>query len=108
MVAAAKWTMLNACEGRGCRMCLAIPGKLVEKADVDGILTGRVQFGGISRQVCLDYLPEAELGDYVLVHVGFAISRIDEEEAQKTYQFLEESGMVEEELRAMGIGEGHA
>ncbi len=85
-------------------MCLAIPGKLVEKKDVDGILTGRVQFGGISRQTCLDFLPEAEVGDYVLVHVGFAISRIDEEEARKTYEFLEQSGMVEEELRAMGIG----
>jgi hydrogenase expression/formation protein HypC len=79
-------------------MCLAIPGKLVEKREIDGILTGKVQFGGITREACLDFLPEAEVGEYVLVHVGFAISRIDEEEAQKTYEYLEKMGIVSEEL----------
>jgi hydrogenase expression/formation protein HypC len=82
-------------------MCLAIPGKLVEKREIDGVLTGKVKFGGISREACLDFLPEAEVGDYVLVHVGFAISRIDEEEARKTYEYLEKTGMVDEELAAM-------
>ena len=79
-------------------MCLAIPGKLVEKSEIDGILTGKVKFGGITREACLDFLPEAQVGDYVLVHVGFAISRIDEEEAHKTYQYLEEIGAIDEEL----------
>ncbi|HVJ09807.1 MAG TPA: HypC/HybG/HupF family hydrogenase formation chaperone [Acidisarcina sp.] len=82
-------------------MCLAIPGKLVEKREVDGILTGKVKFGGITREACMDFLPEAEVGDYVLVHVGFAISRIDEEEAHKTYEYLQKTGMVDEELSAM-------
>jgi hydrogenase expression/formation protein HypC len=82
-------------------MCLAIPGKLINKRDVDGVLTGKVKFGGITRETCLDFLPEAEVGDYVLVHVGFAISRIDEEEARKTYEYLEKTGLVEEELAAM-------
>ena len=79
-------------------MCLAIPGKLVEKREIDGMLTGKVQFGGITREACLDFLPEAQVGEYVLVHVGFAISRIDEEEAHKTYEYLEKMGIVSEEL----------
>jgi hydrogenase expression/formation protein HypC len=79
-------------------MCLAIPGKLVEKSEIGGILAGKVQFGGITREACLDFLPEAQVGDYVLVHVGFAISKIDEEEAHKTYQYLEEIGVIDEEL----------
>jgi hydrogenase expression/formation protein HypC len=79
-------------------MCLAIPGKLIEKSEADGILTGRVAFGGITRQACLDFLPEAQVGDYVLVHVGFAISRIDEEEARKSYEYLQQAGLIDEEL----------
>jgi hydrogenase expression/formation protein HypC len=79
-------------------MCLAIPGKLIEKREIEGLFTGKVQFGGITREACLDFVPEAEVGDYVLVHVGFAISRIDEEEARKTYEYLEKMGIVSEEL----------
>jgi hydrogenase expression/formation protein HypC len=60
--------------------------------------TGRVQFGGTVRQVRLDFVPEAAVGDYVLVHVGFAISKVDEQEAHRTYQLLEEMGALEEEL----------
>ena len=71
-------------------MCLAIPGKLIEITSSDGIRTGRVNFGGIVKQVCLEYTPEAKLGDYVLVHVGFALNTIDEKEAAKTYKALEE------------------
>ena len=85
-------------------MCLAIPGKLVEKTESGGMLTGRVQFGGILRDACLDFLPEAEVGDYVLIHVGFAISRLDEDEARKSYEYLEQSGLLEEELNAMAAG----
>ena len=66
-------------------MCLAIPGKLVSKEGHNGIRMGRVQFGGITRETCLDFVPEASVGDYVIVHVGFAISRVDREEAERSY-----------------------
>ena len=79
-------------------MCLAIPGKLLDSKEQDGTRVGRVQFGGIVRQVCLDFVPEAAVGDYVIVHVGFAISRVDTEEAERTYKLLEEMGVLEEEL----------
>ena len=72
-------------------MCLAIPGKLIElTGDPSGIRTGRVNFGGIVKQVCLEYTPDAQPGDYVLVHVGFALSKVDETEAARTYKALEE------------------
>ncbi len=72
-------------------MCLAIPGKLIEiTTDPAGVKMGRANFGGIVKQVCLEYTPEVEAGDYVLVHVGFALSKVDENEAARTYQLLEE------------------
>lgn len=71
-------------------MCLAIPGKVVETFDRAGMQMARVQFGGITREACLEYVPETKIGEYVLVHVGFAISRVDEEEAHRTYQALME------------------
>jgi len=71
-------------------MCLAIPGKVIEVYEERGLRMGRVDFGGTIRKACLEHLPEAGLGDYVLVHVGFALSRVDSEEAQRTYSFLEE------------------
>ena len=72
-------------------MCLAIPGKLIEIArDSNGVRMGKANFGGIVKQVCLEYTPEVEAGDYVLVHVGFALSKVDENEAARTYQLLEE------------------
>jgi hydrogenase expression/formation protein HypC len=72
-------------------MCLAIPGKLIEiNPDAEGVLMGRANFGGIVKQVCLEYTPEVAIGDYVLVHVGFALSKVDEEEAARTYKALEE------------------
>lgn len=83
---------------QGNLMCLAIPGKVLEVVQQDGISTGRVQFGGIIRSVCLDFVPEAKAGDYVVVHVGFAISRVDEAEAARTYQLLEEMGVLQQEL----------
>jgi hydrogenase expression/formation protein HypC len=71
-------------------MCLAIPGKLIEIAtDPNGVRMGKANFGGIVKQVCLEYTPEVEKGDYVLVHVGFALSKVDEAEAARTYQALE-------------------
>ena len=79
-------------------MCLAVPGKVLTKQNVGGVEVGQVQFGGITRQVALGFVPEAEVGDYVMVHVGFAISRVDAEEAQRTYEILEQLGALEEEL----------
>lgn len=78
-------------------MCLAVPGKLVEAQSISDSRVGVVEFGGIRRSVFLDFVPEAQVGDYVLVHVGFAISRLDEEEAQRTYKLLEHIGMLEVE-----------
>lgn len=72
-------------------MCLAIPGKLVQiERDAQGVLMGKANFGGIVKQVCLEYTPDAVVGEYLLVHVGFALSKVDEEEAARTYKALEE------------------
>jgi hydrogenase expression/formation protein HypC len=78
-------------------MCLAIPGKLIEVSeDAHGVRMGKANFGGIVKQVCLEYTPEANEGDYVLVHVGFALGKVDEEEAARTYQLLEEMEQLAE------------
>ena len=79
-------------------MCLAIPGKVAEIQQKEGVRTGRVLFGGIVREACLDFVPEANVGDYVMVHVGFAISVVDKEEAERTYALLESMGVLNEEL----------
>jgi len=78
-------------------MCLAIPGKLLEiKGDPFGVPMGRTDFGGIVKQVCLQYTPEANPGDYLLVHVGFALGIVDEAEAERTYQLLKEMEQLNE------------
>lgn len=69
-------------------MCLAVPGKILETTDVGIARFAKVDFGGVTRQVQLDFVPEAETGDYVLVHVGFAISKVSAEEAKRTYELL--------------------
>lgn len=79
-------------------MCLAIPGKIISSEVNDGVRVGRVQFGGITRATCLDFVPEASVGDYVIVHVGFAISRVDREEAERSYELLESMGLLKGEL----------
>jgi hydrogenase expression/formation protein HypC len=79
-------------------VCLAIPGKVLEIQEAGPLRSARVQFGGIVRQVSLNFVPEAGLGDYVMVHVGFAISRIDASEAERTYKILEEMGALETDL----------
>jgi hydrogenase expression/formation protein HypC len=71
-------------------MCLGIPGKLIEVYQQNELPMGKVEFGGIAKEVCLAYTPEAQLGEYLLVHVGFAISRIDEAEAQEIFSYLEQ------------------
>ncbi|MCG8556533.1 MAG: HypC/HybG/HupF family hydrogenase formation chaperone [Proteobacteria bacterium] len=70
-------------------MCLALPGRIIERLDgLGGMPFARVQFGSIVRQVCLAYTPEAEVGDYVIVHVGFALQRLDEEAAERSLELL--------------------
>jgi len=74
-------------------MCLGIPGEVLSiTTAADGVRRGRARFGGVVREVCLDLVPEAEVGDYVIVHVGFAISRIDAEEAGRVFELLSEMG----------------
>ncbi|MDE3213396.1 MAG: HypC/HybG/HupF family hydrogenase formation chaperone [Bacteroidota bacterium] len=79
-------------------MCLAIPGKIESiESDLEGLIRkGKVSFGGIIKEISLDMVPEAEVGDYVLVHVGVAISRIDEEEARRTLEYFREIGELED------------
>ncbi|AKU90145.1 HypC/HybG/HupF family hydrogenase formation chaperone [Vulgatibacter incomptus] len=77
-------------------MCLAIPGELVELVEKHGLRFGKVRFAGVSREVCMEYQPQAQIGDFVLVHVGFAISTIDREEAAKAWEVLEALGQTEE------------
>ena len=77
-------------------MCLGIPGELLDVRDVKGLKFGKVRFGGITRDVCLEYAPDALPGDYVVVHVGFAISKIDRDEAARSYAVLEELGQTGE------------
>jgi hydrogenase expression/formation protein HypC len=73
-------------------MCLAVPGKIADIYDAGGIAMARVDFGGVTREACLAYLPEAAVGDYVLVHAGFAITMVDEEEARQTLEDLRQLG----------------
>jgi hydrogenase expression/formation protein HypC len=77
-------------------MCLAIPGKVLEEFESRGLRMAKVQFGGIVREASLDYVADAKVGDYVLVHVGFAISIVDAAEAERTYRLLEEMDQLTE------------
>ena len=77
-------------------MCLGVPGKVVEIHQQDGIRMGTVDFGGITRSACLEYAPEVGVGSFVVIHVGFAISVVDEEEAARSYALLAEMGNLED------------
>jgi hydrogenase expression/formation protein HypC len=77
-------------------MCLSVPGRVVAVDREDDVLMGKVQFGAVAKRVCLAHVPDVEPGDYVLVHVGFALSRIDETEAQRVFALLEELGQLDE------------
>lgn len=77
-------------------MCLGIPGRLASITDDGPMRTGKVDFGGILKEVCLAYVPEAEVGQYVIVHVGFAISVIDEDEAKEIFDALAQMGELED------------
>jgi hydrogenase expression/formation protein HypC len=79
-------------------MCLAVPGKIVEINEVDGLQMAKVDFGGIFREACLDYVPEAKVGDYCVIHVGFAISLLSEQEAMETLELLKQISNIEDEI----------
>jgi hydrogenase expression/formation protein HypC len=79
-------------------MCLGVPGKIIEIYEKESLQMGRVDFGGVIREACLEYVPEAEVGEYVVVHVGFAISRLSEEEAKETLALLREIGEFNSEI----------
>lgn len=79
-------------------MCLGVPGRIEEIWDAEGTRMARVDFGGVNKDVCLAYLPDLAVGDYTIVHVGFAISQVDELSAQETLRLFEEIGVLEAEL----------
>ena len=79
-------------------MCLAVPGKIVEISEQDGLKMAKVDYGGIFRETCLDYVPEAKVGDYCVIHVGFAISLMNEKEALETLSLLKQISNIEDEI----------
>ncbi len=81
-------------------MCLGIPGKIVEVYEIDGTRMGKVNFDGIVKEICLSFVPEAEVDDYTIVHVGFGITKVDEESATETLALMKEMGVLEAELDA--------
>jgi len=81
-------------------MCLAVPGKIVEIYEQGGLKMARVDFGGIFRETCLEYVPEAQVGEYCVIHVGFAISLLDEKDAMESLELLRQISDLEEELGA--------
>ncbi|MFG3343872.1 HypC/HybG/HupF family hydrogenase formation chaperone [Streptomyces sp. NPDC048018] len=91
-------------------MCLAVPGRVLDVEDRDGTRMATVDFGGVVKEVCLEYLPDLEVGEYAIVHVGFALQRLDEESARRTLELFETLGMLQEEFgdpwEAAGTAEG--
>jgi hydrogenase expression/formation protein HypC len=94
-------------------MCLAVPGRVLAVENRDGILMAEVDFGGVRKDVCLAYIPDVQVGEYVVVHVGFAIQRLDEQSAMQTLADFEKLGILDEEfgdgfeLAARQAGEAH-
>ena len=79
-------------------MCLGVPGKIVETYEKGGLHMAKVDFGGVFREACLNYVPEAKVGEYCIIHVGFAISLLSESEAMETLDLLKQIGAFEEEI----------
>jgi hydrogenase expression/formation protein HypC len=79
-------------------MCLAVPGRVVEVRESDGTRMADLDFGGVVKEVCLEYLPDLKVGEYAIVHVGFALQRLDEESALRTLKLFEELGLLQEEF----------
>jgi hydrogenase expression/formation protein HypC len=87
-------------------MCLGIPGKIIDIYEANGLRMCRVDFGGVVREACLAYAPEAAVGDYTVIHVGFAISLLNEAEAQAALETIREIANVEEELGGVSSTQG--
>jgi hydrogenase expression/formation protein HypC len=85
-------------------MCLGIPGKVVEIYQVDDMKMGKVDFGGVIKEACLEFIPDIQVGEYTIIHVGFGISKLDEEEAQRTLEMLREMEMLADELPEIDQG----
>jgi hydrogenase expression/formation protein HypC len=83
-------------------MCLGVPGKITEIYEANGLKMGKIDFGGVSREACLAYIPDVEVGEYCIIHVGFAISKLSEAEAMETLQLLQEISNLDEELGLAG------
>jgi hydrogenase expression/formation protein HypC len=79
-------------------VCLGVPGRVEEIWEVDGTPMARVDFGGVRKEVCLAYVPDVDVGDYTIVHVGFALTRLDEASALETLDLFRQAGLLEEEL----------
>ena len=79
-------------------MCLGVPGKVAEIYERSGLKMGKIDFGGITKEACLEYIPDVQVGEYAIIHVGFAITKLDEKEAQETLALFREMGLLEEEL----------
>ena len=79
-------------------MCLAVPGKIIDIYNIDGLLMGKIDFGGVTRDACLAYIPEAKIGDYTIIHVGFALNLLDEKEAKETLALLDEIEDLDDEV----------
>lgn len=77
-------------------MCLGVPGKILEIYEQNGVRMGKADFGGVTKEICLAYLPEIKVGDYTIVHVGFAITQVDEQSAQESLALFREMGVLEE------------
>ena len=79
-------------------MCLAVPGKIIDIYNVNGLIMGKIDFGGVTRDACLAYIPEAKIGDYTIIHVGFALNLLDEKEAKETLALLDEIANLDDEV----------
>lgn len=79
-------------------MCLGVPGKVTEIYETSGLRMGKIDFGGIVKEACLEYVPEVDVGDYTIIHVGFAITKLDEQSAQESLALFREMGLLDEEL----------
>jgi hydrogenase expression/formation protein HypC len=85
-------------------MCLGVPGKIIEIYEQNGLLMGKIDFGGVVREACLSYVPEAQLGDYTVIHVGFALHLISEEEAFETLELLRQIAEIDNESPLTELG----
>lgn len=79
-------------------MCLGIPGRIIETYQANGLQMGKIDFSGVTREICLEYVPEAKVGDYALIHVGFALNLISEQEAQETLDLIQQIADSEEAI----------